>query len=64
MLFFYESFINYYYILLYGDISYEVDKALYEVELIIEFVNILGDFIFPKPIQKFMETLEFLYKFH
>ena len=64
MLFYSESFINCYYILLYGDISQEVDEALYEVELIIEFANVLGDLIFPKPIQKFMETLELLFKFH
>ena len=51
MLFYSESFINCYYILLYGDISQEVDEALYEVELIFEFANNLGDIIFPKPIK-------------
>ena len=64
MLFYSESFIDCYYILLYGDISQEVDEALYEVELIFEFANNLGDFIFPKPIKKFIETLEFLFNFH
>jgi len=61
MLFYSNSFIDCYNILLYGDISIEVDEALYEVELIIEYANKMGDYIFPKPIQKFIEYFEMLF---
>ena len=40
MLFYSNSFIDCYNILLYGDISIEVDEALYEVELIIDIIFI------------------------